>query len=537
MQKEELPEIKEQSRSWKHAAAEQLVREYDPADHVEMEGKQLFKFGPFTVTHSEHLTVLQCNCPYPDISECHHIIATRQILTSSSQAPSPSAPPSSENTQSFRTLIHSIPESDLRHTVKEFASKNRSFKFLIRARYMDRAGISLEENKYLLLYNEIIHQRKTPSSPLAPQDMKVFRLVTTTLIDKSREAIVLKDYTHAFQMLFAAIDRLSLVMYRTPKQVERLLPTYNLLHDLLEELISSVEAPDLIRFITTKLTGLATKLYYQYWEFEKNIARLLPPTLEEEDIHRLLEGYLLRLPIENEEELRINTLGAALFIAHLSQNTSPYIPKLCEATLEHGAQYLNLAQKLHASGKGPLGSLVLYAGMSIFDNMYYYQQSLRFLPQIDSSPEDFTSLLLEGLRHYPTLAFLDKVNPSPSLLLPEKIHAFLQATPMDATIKIRLYQCMGALEAALKLCEPLSLSELSKIDAFFWEHSPKVIADIYISKLEQYLEAHLGPAAQAFVHEILTHISKQIRQPLTLRNIGRKALLSPLLKKLIQAHT
>ncbi len=500
---------REESR-WKLASAAQLVKEFDTSYLLDKETHYLLRFGPFTVKKPKDEPQYLCDCPYPTTDICIHAIAAEEILSNLESGEVAAESHSRQKKKPFqiRTLIREIPEEDLRDITGEFARKNRAFAFMLKARFLEELCLNEDPDMYLQLYNELIHQRSAPSSPLSAQDMRIFKNITDTLLRKMREALLERDFRRAFYIIYAVLDRLSLVMYRTPKSEDKLLALWRDAHDIFSELIQMVEAQALLDQIEEALYLLAGKLYYKYRLFDTHAVHLILQLGGFRQDRILIESLEHRLPTEQDPEMKRNTLGAALLLGAQLPEEISYIPSLCHQHLETGMQYLQLAGNLVDSGHQTLGLEVLDTGRKAIGSLYYEQAFIRLLIQYKRPQEEIIQALITALKDYPTPKIFEHLHLPIRATEADKLIRFVRRLPYNDTLLCAAYLFAKDYPAAFQQIQKIALEEALPLDATLWKELPDEMMEYYLDHLEKYLKHHLGPKAKAHVRGILRHIQQ-----------------------------
>lgn len=498
--------------NWKNAAAEQLVREFDHRHITEKEDHYLIRFGPFTVTKSKNEPGFACDCPYSSIEECQHIIASNHLLDyweeQKKKERVPTSPP--RKAISITHLIRQLSPDDLREVTRTFAQKNRAFSFLLRARFLDEVELEEDTGMYIRLYNDLIHKRAAPASPLSAQDLKIFRIITEAYLHKVRDALIERDFKRGYHILFAVLDRLSLVMYRTSKAAEKLLVLWREVHLMFSELLKMVEAHDLLASIEEDLKTLAGKLYYKYRFFDIHIVHLLLMLDRDMKDEILVDTLASRLMTEEDPEIKRNTLGAALLLAQRLRHQNKIIRELCDHHLELGLHYLQLAGLLIDTDQQALGMTILDLGRKAIGSLYYEQEFIRLLIRYKRPQKEIVDALIQMLREYPSPKIYERLHLTLSQTQADRLVNHVKSIADNDVLLFATFLFISDYEAALRQVHHLALDEVIPLDAPLWHQAPEALASYYFEQLDAYLSVHVGPKAAAYTQGILRHINKRL---------------------------
>ena len=499
--------------------SDQLLKEHpDLIVQRDRKNNLTISIGPHRTTlqlslnHNE-LPIAHCNCAlFSKKGSCHHLYAL--IIKMSSAEPNvkkqKSRPPKKPPKPSLNKMVHSMDARDLRSFVLQYSKKNKAFSFVLRAKLLRmNTRDNHTGNPYMELMNQLIHQRKHPSSALTQSQFAIFEQIVQVYMDEIELCKVTKDFLNDFQLTIALLDRINLVMFRTPKKVQNLISSWNEVHIHVEELLEAVDAPEFRDEIIQALIELSSKSYYQFCSYSSNVVTSILKHCIDKLALKNLGPVLIEASTTKQEGPWLENHYATIIRVLLETDRQVLFEDFCNLHIDTAHRYLSIARIIRNAGQPKWSNALLYQGHVHLNNMGLHEAFiLNSMNEMNKSV--LHTALLEHISTYRSILPLSKIlKESKKFDRASFLRKIARFNDIPTAILPALYLSLEAPKQLLSAIADLSLEKIPKYDDLLWSNMPSEIRELYEVKIQAYMDQYLGDKALDFMRKILHHLLQQ----------------------------
>ena len=230
----------------------------------------------------------QCSCSGHLSDPCSHLVCAffalrNQVTEAPAFQPEPREPRKNKPKTTVSEIIDRADPGMVKQFLLAHAKKDKSFKLLFTAHFARFVSDLRDENIYKALLDEafpvLVEGKRISLSRNSQLMVKIVR----ELIILYEDALSLEQYTDAFRMIHAIIQKLAYAAHVLPKTQKTFTELEQKAHTLYKGLITDRLAPGLRHEIIQRLTETLSWSYYRYFRENNSIQLLMAfhPTREE----------------------------------------------------------------------------------------------------------------------------------------------------------------------------------------------------------------------------------------------------------------
>lgn len=417
------------------------------------------------------------------------------------------------------SLFHQIKNDDIISFVRSYSSKDKKLQMALKTRFISEVHLDSVENKYAIFLNSLSRDAFDENWKPSASYFNNLKYVIREFFNHFDDAISLKNYAEALDILEASFPKISFANNSFPEKTQFTQEDWKKIHGYFKTFIDHADVPELRNKLWSLGLELFTMKHYSYRELDLHMAQLLRNLSNEDDkIQSLLEAILSKLDMHirqksfprdlsilialafNYAKILKDDLSMQLWIEKCSDyfpsETSRYLKNYYELNDYKSSTKLSNKFMQHKNVKSFVKNHVAEFQFKLAMDNYQEKEIIKFGTYLIS--QNFNLTLATQLK-----------NDHPKLWT--KIFKNLTADLSNISDKlaIELYLLNEQYDFAYKYLEIKNeLDFIFEYDHRFPESHEAKIFTLYANFLDEYIQSHLSPYTQNMCHKVLNHLSK-----------------------------
>ena len=503
-----------------HKAVVALVQQEKNLWISQVDDGQKYEVEIFMVGQKTNKYTCDCTNEKP----CLHIIASlfqiRKKKPTKKIAPRRKpVPPKTFDKLNMASLFHQIKGEDLIAFVRTYSSKDKKLQMALKTRFISEVHLNSIENKYAIFLNSLSRDAFDENWKPSASYFNNLKYVVREFFNHFDDAISLKNYAEALDILEAAFPKISFANNSFPEKTQFTQDDWKKIHAYFKTFIDHADVPELRNKLWSLGLELFTMKHYSYRELDLHMAQLLRKlSNEDEKIKTLLEAILAKLDSHIKLKSFPRDLSILIALAFNYAKTLKeqniiqlWIEKCSDYFPSETGRYLKQYFELNNYKASTKLSNNFMQHKNVKSFVKNHVAEFQFKLAMDHFQEKeiikFGTFLIS--QNFNLTLAIQLKNDHPKLWTKIFKNLTSDLSAISDKLAIELYLLNEQYDFAYKYLEIKNeLEIIFEYDHRFPDSHEQKIFKLYADYLDNYIQSHLSPYTQTMCHNVLNHLSK-----------------------------
>ncbi|MEZ4907462.1 MAG: SWIM zinc finger family protein [Saprospiraceae bacterium] len=426
----------------------------------------------------------------------------------------------------FSEILKTLDKSELSGFLTNYAQKDKNFRLLFEAFFLNRLRNKELDNPYGKLLDEVLPPSTEASAKFSRQQISLLIDISKDLLNRFKDEISLKKYTDAFNLIKHLINKLSYAS--NVSNNEHLLQLMKEAHNSLIMNFEGEVAPELKQKQYEFIYEMIGKSYYYYQDDSDLIHLFISTKPLHDDLVHFLGALKEKLNITRDDEARKYFMA---FYIGLKKQIQELESDWYETNFTDLSHFMDIALVMINEGfHEELDNLLteLYSKEKISKRLYLESQLRISISSADCERVGYLILsIYESTQDFRFIKRTYRCIPEFPLDVVSKLSEIIKnsAEEEDVLSWYVMINDFDSLISYLSDKNDITLIQIHELEIF--EHNPQSLQTLYKNYIYDYLDNHFGEKSVNVVKNLLMH----------LRSIGAKKQAFEIEKDIFEVYS